>query len=132
VIAQQRPATTAPDRRALAAIVFGGRPDTREQSRRTRLKGRLTMKVQILGTGCPKCRLLTQNAEQALRELGIGAEIEKIEKIADIVRMGVMVTPGLAIDGQVRSSGHLLSVEQIKQILQTTVAAAPATAARPD
>jgi len=84
------------------------------------------MKEQILGTGCPKCRLLVQNAERALSELGISAEIEKIEKIADIVRMGVMVTPGLAIDGQVKSSGHLLSVEQVKQILRASTSPAPA------
>lgn len=75
------------------------------------------MKVQILGTGCPKCRALTANAEEAIRELGIVAEIEKVEKIADIARMGVMLTPALALDGVVQSSGHLLSVHQVKEIL---------------
>jgi small redox-active disulfide protein 2 len=82
------------------------------------------MKVQILGTGCAKCRQLSQNAERALSELGIAAEIEKIERIADIARMGVMMTPGLAIDGEVKSTGHLLSVEQVKKILRATVPAA--------
>ncbi|MGD2067632.1 MAG: thioredoxin family protein [Gemmatimonadota bacterium] len=75
------------------------------------------MKVQILGTGCPKCKALTANAEQAVQELGLTAEIEKVEGIADIARMGVMMTPALAVDGQVRSSGHLLSVHQVKKIL---------------
>ncbi len=75
------------------------------------------MKVQILGTGCPKCRALTANAEQAIAELGLAAEIEKVEQIKDIARMGVAMTPALAVDGQVKSSGHLLSVRQVKEIL---------------
>jgi small redox-active disulfide protein 2 len=74
------------------------------------------MKVQILGTGCPKCRALTANAEKAIAELGITAEIEKVEKIADIARMGAMMTPALAIDGQLKSTG-LLPVSKVKEIL---------------
>lgn len=76
------------------------------------------MKVQILGTGCTKCRMLTANAEKAIAELGITADIEKVEKIADIARMGVMMTPGLAVDGQVLASGHVLPVSRIKELLQ--------------
>ena len=75
------------------------------------------MKVQILGTGCPKCKALTANAEKAIAELGLAAEIEKVEKIKDIARMGVAMTPALAVDGDVKSSGHLLSVEQVKKLL---------------
>ncbi len=75
------------------------------------------MKVQILGTGCPKCKALTANAEKAISEMGLTAEIEKVEKIKDIARMGVAMTPALAVDGDVRSSGHLLSVEQVKRLL---------------
>lgn len=75
------------------------------------------MKVQILGTGCPKCKALTANARQAVEELGLGAEIEKVEKVADIARMGVMMTPALAVDGQVRASGKVLSVDQVKALL---------------
>jgi len=74
-------------------------------------------KVQILGTGCPKCKALTANAEAAIKELGVDAEIVKVDQIKDIVRMGVMATPALALDGVVKSSGHLLSVEQVKRIL---------------
>jgi small redox-active disulfide protein 2 len=78
------------------------------------------MKVQILGTGCAKCRMLTTNAEEAMAELGIDAEIEKVEKIADIARMGVLMTPGLAIDGQLLASGQVLPVARIKELLQAT------------
>lgn len=74
------------------------------------------MKVQILGTGCPKCRALTANAEKAIAELGIRAEIEKVEKIADIARMGAMMTPALAVDGQVKSIG-VQPVNKVKDIL---------------
>ena len=83
------------------------------------------MKVQILGTGCPRCKALTQNAERALQDLGWTAEVEKVEKIADIARMGVMMTPGLAIDGQVKASGLVLTVDEVKEIL-TSTARAPA------
>jgi small redox-active disulfide protein 2 len=75
------------------------------------------MKVQILGTGCQKCRTLTANAEAAVQELGLNAQIEKIEDIQDIAAMGVALTPALAVDGVVKSSGRLLSVSQISKLL---------------
>jgi small redox-active disulfide protein 2 len=81
------------------------------------------MKVQILGTGCRNCRALTANAEKAIAELGITAEIEKVEKIADIARMGAMMTPALAVDGQVRSIG-LQPVRKLKEILAAANASA--------
>ena len=77
----------------------------------------MATKVQILGTGCPKCKALTANAEAAIKELGLDAEIVKVDQIKDIVAMGVMTTPALAVDGVVKSSGHLLSVEQVKRLL---------------
>jgi small redox-active disulfide protein 2 len=83
----------------------------------TDLAGSRTMKIQILGTGCAKCRTLTANTDKAIRELGLAAEIEKVEALADIARMGVMMTPALAVDGRVKSSGRLLSVHQVKQLL---------------
>lgn len=79
------------------------------------------MKVQILGTGCAKCRALTANAEKAIAELGISAEIEKVEKIADIARMGAMMTPALAIDGQIRTIG-VQPVKKVKEILAAAAA----------
>jgi len=75
------------------------------------------MKIQILGTGCPKCKTLTANAEKAVAELGLQAEIEKVTDIKAIMAFGVMMTPALAIDGVVKSTGHLLSPEQIKKLL---------------
>jgi small redox-active disulfide protein 2 len=76
------------------------------------------MKVQVLGTGCAKCRALTANVEKALAELGLEPQVEKVEKIADIARMGVMMTPGLAIDGTVVATGHVMPVPQIRELLQ--------------
>jgi small redox-active disulfide protein 2 len=75
-------------------------------------------KIQILGTGCTKCKLLTANAEAAVRELGIEATIEKVEKIVEIMRFGVMATPSLVVDGKVVSVGKLLTSEEIKNQLE--------------
>ncbi|MGB9587094.1 MAG: thioredoxin family protein [Armatimonadota bacterium] len=75
------------------------------------------MKIQILGTGCPKCKALTANAQQAVGELGIDAEIEKIEDIREIMKFNILMTPGLAIDGEVKSVGKVLSPQEIKALL---------------
>jgi small redox-active disulfide protein 2 len=76
------------------------------------------MKIQILGTGCPKCHQLEQNAREAATQLGLAAEIAKVSDIREIMKFGVMMTPGLVVDGQVKASGKLLSVEEIKKLLQ--------------
>ena len=76
------------------------------------------MKIQILGTGCPKCKALMANAEEAVKALGIEAQFEKVDKIADIMKFGVMITPALAIDGLVKSVGKVLSAEDIKKFLK--------------
>ena len=75
------------------------------------------MKIQILGTGCPKCKKLAQHAEEAVKALGLDAEIEKVTQISDIMKFGVMTTPALVVDGTVKSVGKLLSVEEIKKQL---------------
>jgi len=75
-------------------------------------------KIEILGTGCPKCKLLTERAEKAVAELGIEAQIEKVKKLDDIMNYGVMVTPALAVDGEVKSAGKVVSVEEIKGFLE--------------
>lgn len=75
------------------------------------------MKVQILGTGCLKCRTLAANAEAAVAELGLKAEVEKVEDIHDIAAMGVALTPALVVDGDVKTTGRLLSVSQIAKLL---------------
>ena len=73
--------------------------------------------IQILGTGCPKCRSLYANAEAAVKALGVEAKIDKVEKIVDIVKFGVMITPALVIDGQVKSAGKVLSPDEIMKHL---------------
>ena len=73
--------------------------------------------IQILGTGCPKCRLLLQNAEAAVKASGIEAQIEKVEKIADIMKFGVLSTPALVVDGAVKSVGRVLSPDEIGKYL---------------
>jgi small redox-active disulfide protein 2 len=75
-------------------------------------------KIQILGTGCPKCKKLAEFAEQTAQELGIEYEIEKVTKINDIMKFGVMVTPALVIDGEVKSVGKSPTVEQLKEMLK--------------
>ena len=75
-------------------------------------------KLQILGTGCPKCKKLAENTEAAARESGIEYEIEKVTDINEIMKFGVMMTPALAIDGKVKVVGKVISVEEIKSLIQ--------------
>ena len=75
------------------------------------------MKVEILGTGCAKCKKLYANAWQAVKDLGANAEVVKVEDIQDIMNAGVMMTPALAVDGDVKSTGKVLGVDDIKKIL---------------
>lgn len=74
--------------------------------------------VQILGTGCAKCEKLKKNAEQAIQELALAAEVEKVTDIGKITSFGVMMTPALAIDGEVKVVGKVASAEEIKAFLQ--------------
>ncbi len=74
-------------------------------------------KIQVLGTGCPKCKTLMANAEAAVEAAGIEATIEKVDQIADIMKLGVMITPALAVDGEVKSVGKVLSADEIKKFL---------------
>lgn len=71
-------------------------------------------KIQILGTGCPKCKTLFANAEAAVKAAGIEAEVVKIDQIAEIMTFGVMITPALAVDGVVKSVGKVLTQEEIR------------------
>ncbi|MDD5254738.1 MAG: thioredoxin family protein [Candidatus Omnitrophica bacterium] len=75
------------------------------------------MKIEILGVGCPKCKQLTANAEAAVKELNIQAEIAKITDIGKITDYGVMMTPALAVDGRVVAAGKVLSKDEIKNII---------------
>ncbi len=73
--------------------------------------------IQILGTGCPKCKKLAENAEAAAKELGVEYQIEKITEINEIMKFGVMVTPALAVDGQVKVTGKVADAGDIKKML---------------
>jgi len=74
-------------------------------------------RIQILGTGCPKCGKLAANAEAAAKELGLECEVEKITDIEAIMAFNVMMTPALAVDGEVKAVGKVPSKDEIKEIL---------------
>ncbi len=74
-------------------------------------------KLQILGTGCPKCRQLEANAREAAAAAGGDWAVEKISDLNAIIAFGVMMTPALAIDGEVKSTGKVLSPEAIRALL---------------
>ena len=76
------------------------------------------MKIQVLGTGCPKCKKLEENALAAVQALGLDTEVQKVTDINDIMGFGVMVTPCLVVDGDVKSAGKVLSVEEIRELLK--------------
>ncbi len=76
------------------------------------------MRIQVLGTCCPKCRKLEERVDDVIAELGIECEVEKVSDIKDIMAFGVMMTPALAIDGEVKSTGKLLSKDEIRELLQ--------------
>ena len=78
------------------------------------------MKIEILGTGCPKCQSLAKNVETAVRELGLPATVEKVTDIDAIAKRGVMATPALAIDGEIKSAGRALTVGQVRALLGGT------------
>lgn len=75
------------------------------------------MKIQVLGTGCPKCKKLAENAEAATKTLGVECTVEKVTDINEIMQFGVMMTPALAIDGQVKVVGKVPSSEEIQKML---------------
>jgi len=75
------------------------------------------MKIQILGTGCPKCVLLYDNVKKACEELNNSYEIEKVTSISEITSYGVMMTPALLVDGVVKSQGKALSIDDIKKLI---------------
>ena len=76
------------------------------------------MKIQVLGTGCAKCKQLTANAEKAVAELGLGVPVEKVEDIREIMKFSVMSTPALVVDGKVQSTGKVLTPEAVKDVLR--------------
>ena len=81
------------------------------------LEDRYMKQIQILGTGCAKCKTLAENAKKAVEEAGIEADIEKVEDIKEIMKFNVLMTPGLVIDGEVKAAGRVLSPDDIKKLL---------------
>lgn len=76
-------------------------------------------KLQILGTGCPKCKRLAQAAEEAAKELGIEYELERISDLNEMMKFGVMMTPALVIDGRVVAAGKVPSAGEIRKMLES-------------
>ncbi|MFZ5806259.1 MAG: thioredoxin family protein [Verrucomicrobiota bacterium] len=74
-------------------------------------------KIQILGTGCAKCKKLAEITGKAANELGIEYELEKITQINDIIKFNIMALPALAVDGEIKIAGNIPSIEKIKKIL---------------
>ncbi|MBD3277355.1 MAG: thioredoxin family protein [Candidatus Aegiribacteria sp.] len=80
------------------------------------------MKIQILGMGCPKCKKLYKNAEEAISELDLeDAELEKVQDLSQIAAMGGMMTPALAVDGEIKAAGRIASVEEITGFITGTL-----------
>lgn len=77
----------------------------------------MSVEIKILGTGCPKCNSLEKLTRKAVNENGIEANIEKVEDIMDIMEYGIMRTPGLVVNGEVKVSGRLPSEKELKEIL---------------
>ncbi len=73
--------------------------------------------LKILGTGCAKCQKLTETAEAAAKELGLEYQVEKVKNLNDIMKFGVMMTPALVVDGDVKVSGKVPSIEEVKAML---------------
>ena len=76
------------------------------------------VKIEVLGTGCAKCKSLAKNVEKAVQELGIKAEIVKVDSIQEIMNRGVMMTPALYVDGESKMMGRTATVEEIKKMLK--------------
>lgn len=75
------------------------------------------MIIKILGMGCPNCKKLDSNTREAVNELGIEATIEKVEDLKEIMKYGVMKTPALVVDEEVKAAGKVLKVDEIKKYL---------------
>ena len=76
------------------------------------------MKIEVLGTGCAKCRRLFANVQEAVKGLGVEAEVVKVDSIDQIVERGVLSTPALFIDGKMRMAGKVPTVDELKRIIQ--------------
>ncbi len=78
----------------------------------------MARRIEVLGTGCPKCQMVVKHAEEAVRELGVEGSVEKVTNIVEIAGRGVMMTPALSVDGEIKVVGKVPTVEEIKALLQ--------------
>jgi small redox-active disulfide protein 2 len=76
------------------------------------------MKIEILGTGCPKCKATEKVVRKVVEELGKDIEVVKVEDLQEIVNRGVMMTPAVAVDGEVKIVGHVPSIDEIKKLFK--------------
>lgn len=75
------------------------------------------MEIKVLGTGCARCGMLEDVTRKAVAELGLDATVEKVTELADIMAYGIMSTPALVVDGQVRVAGRLPKLDEVKSLL---------------
>jgi small redox-active disulfide protein 2 len=80
------------------------------------------MKIKVLGTGCAKCKKLYEEVDKAVKMTGLPAEVEKVEKIEEIMKAGVMTTPALIIDGEVKAAGRVASAAEISSWITNAAA----------
>jgi small redox-active disulfide protein 2 len=85
------------------------------------------MQILVIGTGCAKCKTLAQFTEQAVKDLGLAAEINKVTDLKQIMALGVMITPALAIDGSIKVSGKVPTIAELKVLLKQAAEAEPTT-----
>ena len=83
----------------------------------TGAKGMKMKRIQILGTGCPKCKMLAELVGKAVDELQLECEVEKIEDINEIIKFGVMMLPGLVVDGEVKLAGKVPNLTDLKEMI---------------
>jgi small redox-active disulfide protein 2 len=83
------------------------------------------LKIEVLGPGCPRCHTLEENVRAAIREMAIDAEVAAVSDIREIAARGVLMTPGLAVNGENVATGRLLSANQVKKILETKLGREP-------
>jgi small redox-active disulfide protein 2 len=81
------------------------------------------MLIQVLGTGCTKCKTLHEMVKKAIQETGVDAEVEKVEDIQQIMAFDLIMTPGLVINGEVKAAGRLPNIEELKRMISTAKAA---------
>ena len=76
------------------------------------------MKIEVLGPGCPRCQATEKNVKEAIKQLGLDAEIAKVQDIKEIMKYGILATPGVVVDGKVKVSGKIPTVEDLKALFQ--------------